>query len=245
VHGFNTSFEAAVQRAAKLAQAIEYDGLVFVYSWPSGGGVASYTYDRESAEGAEPYLRPFLEMVVKESGAKSVSIIAHSMGNKPLMEVLRDMKSAAPESVIGQVILVAPDVDADNFTNLARAIAGFAKGMTLYASANDRALLVSRGFWGNYRAGDVPVTGPLVVPGIDTIDVTGMSTDAFVTSHSGYAENNTLFQDIGQLLLYGVRPPDLRLPNLKKVATDKGEYWRYVNGADTNRTSAPPARVQP
>jgi esterase/lipase superfamily enzyme len=32
VHGFNTSFEAAVQRAAKLAQAIEYDGLVFVYS---------------------------------------------------------------------------------------------------------------------------------------------------------------------------------------------------------------------
>ena len=244
IHGFNMSFDAAAQRAAKIAQALKYDGLVFVYSWPSGGRVASYTYDRESAEGAEPYLRQFLETVVKESGAKSVSIIAHSMGNQPLMDVLRDMKSAAPEGVIGQVILVAPDVDADNFTNLARSITGFAKGVTLYASSNDRALSVSRDFWGNYRAGDVPVTGPLVVPGIDTIDVTGMSTDAFALSHPGYAENNTLFQDIGQLLLYGVRPPDLRLPNLKKVATDKGEYWRYVNGADYN-APAPPARAQP
>ena len=245
IHGFNMTFDAAAQRAAKIAQALKYDGLVFVYSWPSDGRAASYTYDRESAEGAEPYLRQFLETVVKESGAKSVSIIAHGMGNQPLMNVLRDMKSAAPEGVIGQVILVAPDVDADNFTNLARSIAGFAKGVTLYASSNDRALSVSRDFWGNYRAGDVPVTGPLVVPGIDTIDVTGMSTDAFALSHSGYAENETLLRDIGQLLLYGLRPPDLRLPNLKKVATVKGEYWRYVNGADTNSTSAPPARVQP
>ena len=42
----------------------------FLYSWPSGGGVASYTYDRESAQASEPYLRQFLEMVVKETGAK-------------------------------------------------------------------------------------------------------------------------------------------------------------------------------
>ena len=142
--------------------------------------MASYTYDRESAQASEPYLRQFLEMVVKETGAKSVSIIAHSMGNQPLMDVLRDMKSAAPPGVaISQVILAAPDVDADNFTNLAQAIKGFAKGVTLYASSNDRALIVSRNFWGNYRAGDVPAAGPLMLPGIDTIDVTAASTDAF------------------------------------------------------------------
>ena len=139
VHGYNTSFELAVYRAAEIAQAIKYDGLVFVYSWPSGSGAASYTYDRESAQASETYLRHFLEMVVKETGAKSVSVIAHSMGNQPLMDVLRDMKSAAPPGIaISQVILVAPDVDADNFANLARVIGGFAKGVTLYASANDR-----------------------------------------------------------------------------------------------------------
>jgi esterase/lipase superfamily enzyme len=229
VHGYNTSFDNALYRTAQIAYDLEFDGAAFLYSWPSGGGVASYTYDRESAQASEPYLRQFLEMVVKETGAKSVSIIAHSMGNQPVMDVLRDMKSSAPPGVtISQVILAAPDVDADNFTNLAQAIKGFAKGVTLYASSNDRALLVSRNFWGNYRAGDVPAGGPLVLPGIDTIDVTDASTDAFAINHSGYAQNNKLLQDIGKLVLNGLRPPDLRLPNLKKVATDKGDYWRYV-----------------
>jgi esterase/lipase superfamily enzyme/tetratricopeptide (TPR) repeat protein len=229
VHGYNTSFDNALYRTAQIAYDLEFDGAAFLYSWPSGGGVASYTYDRESAQASEPYLRQFLEMVVKETGAKSVSIIAHSMGNQPVMDVLRDMKSSAPPGVtISQVILAAPDVDADNFTNLAQAIKGFAKGVTLYASSNDRALLVSRNFWGNYRAGDVPTGGPLVLPGIDTIDVTDASTDAFAINHSGYAQNNKLLQDIGKLVLNGLRPPDLRLPNLKKVATDKGDYWRYV-----------------
>jgi esterase/lipase superfamily enzyme/tetratricopeptide (TPR) repeat protein len=229
VHGYNTSFDNALYRTAQIAYDLEFDGAAFLYSWPSGGGVASYTYDRESAQASEPYLRQFLEMVVKETGAKSVSIIAHSMGNQPVMDVLRDMKSSTPPGVtISQVILAAPDVDADNFTNLAQAIKGFAKGVTLYASSNDRALLVSRNFWGNYRAGDVPTAGPLVLPGIDTIDVTDASTDVFAINHSGYAQNNKLLQDIGKLVLNGLRPPDLRLPNLKKVATDKGDYWRYV-----------------
>ncbi len=50
-----------------------------------------------------------------------MSIIAHSMGNQPLMDVLRDMRSSAPAGVeISQVILAAPDVDADSFSNLAQ-----------------------------------------------------------------------------------------------------------------------------
>ena len=48
--------------------------------------------------------------------AKSISIIAHSMGNQPLMDVLRDMKTAAPPGVaISQVILAAPDIDSRRF----------------------------------------------------------------------------------------------------------------------------------
>ena len=121
VHGYNTSFDNALYRTAQIAYDLDFDGATFLYSWPSGGAVASYTYDRESAQASEPYLREFLEMVVKQTGAKSVSIIAHSMGNQPLMDVLRDMRIAAPEGVeISQVILAAPDVDADSFTNLAQ-----------------------------------------------------------------------------------------------------------------------------
>ena len=228
VHGYNTSFDHAVYRTAQVSYDLKFDGAAFLYSWPSGGAVASYTYDRESAEASEPYLRQFLELVVKETGAKQVSVIAHSMGNQALLDVLKDMNTAAPVGVaINQVILAAPDVDADNFVNLARRIEGFAKGVTLYAAANDRALIISRNFWQNPRAGDVVAGSPLIVPGVDTIDVTAASTDTFALNHSGYAQNNVLLQDIGKLILDGVRPPDQRFPEMQRVDTDKGEYWRY------------------
>ena len=229
VHGYNTSFDNAVYRTAQIAYDLNFDGATFLYSWPSGGAVASYTYDRESAQASEPYLRQFLDLVVKETGAASISIIAHSMGNQPLMDVLKDMRNAAPPEVaINEVILAAPDVDADSFANVAQRIEGVARGVTLYAAANDRALIVSRNFWRNPRAGDVPASGPLIVPGIETIDVTGASTDSFALNHSGYAENNELLQDIGRLILSGLRPPDQRLPALKRTSSPKGDYWRYT-----------------
>jgi len=229
VHGYNTSFDNALYRTAQIAYDLDFDGAPFVYSWPSGGAVASYTYDRESAQASEPYLRQFLEMVTKETGAKKVSIIAHSMGNQPVMDVLRDMRNAAPEGVeISQVILAAPDVDADNFANLANAIKGLAKNVTLYVASNDRALIVSRNFWGSYRAGDVPPAGPLILPGVDTIDVTAASTDAFAINHSGYAANNKLLTDIAELLRTGLRPPEMRTLKPGKITTGAGDYWRYV-----------------
>lgn len=229
VHGYNTSFDNALYRTAQIAYDLDFDGAPFLYSWPSGGAVASYTYDRESAQASVPYLREFLDMVVKETGAKQVSVIAHSMGNQPVMDVLREMRNATPEGVvISQVILAAPDVDADTFSNLARSINGLAKNVTLYVAANDRALTVSRNFWGSYRAGDVPPQGPLILPGIDTIDVTAASTDTFAINHSGYASNNRLLDDIGELLRTGLRPPEMRPLKFGKITTNAGDYWRYV-----------------
>ena len=73
MHGYDTSFDNALYRTAQIAYDLHFDGAPFVYSWPSGGAVASYTYDRESAEGSEPYLRQFLDLVVKETDAKTIS----------------------------------------------------------------------------------------------------------------------------------------------------------------------------
>jgi esterase/lipase superfamily enzyme len=164
------------------------------------------------------------------------------MGNLPLLDVLKDMKNSAPEGVVvSQVILAAPDVDADTFSDLAQSINGLAKGVTLYAASNDRALLVSRNFWGNYRAGDIPAGGPLVVPGVDTIDVTAISTDTFALNHSDYAEHNELLKDIGELLSTGLRPPEQRAMKPARMTTAKGDYWRYIAPA----ASAAPASAPP
>jgi esterase/lipase superfamily enzyme len=230
VHGYNTSFDYAIYRTAQISYDLKFDGAAFSYSWPSGGGLASYTYDRESSGQAEPYLREFMELVINKTGAKSVSVIAHSMGNQPTLQVLKDLRRATPDGVrISQIILAAPDVDRDNFENIAQDIQGLASGVTLYAAGNDRALRVSRNFYGGIpRAGDVPATGPLVLPGIDTIDATAASMDSLGLNHSGYAENNEILKDIGALIASGTRPPRLRTPALEEVKTERGGlYWRY------------------
>ncbi|MGQ0673689.1 MAG: alpha/beta hydrolase [Hyphomicrobium sp.] len=228
VHGFNTSFDNAVYRTAQIANDLRFDGATFLYSWPSGGAVASYTYDRESAGQSEPFMRDFMRLVMQESKAKSVSVVAHSMGNLPVLQVLKDLKNSSPGLLLSQIILAAPDVDRDNFENIAREIKGFAKGITLYAAANDRALNVSRRFHGGVpRAGDVPASGPVVTEGVDTIDVTAVSTDSLGINHSGYAENSVLLNDISLLIQTGERPPDRRIPILTRIPTAHGEYWKY------------------
>ncbi len=228
IHGYNTSFDLAVYRTAQVAYDIGYDGAPFMYSWPSGGNVASYTYDLNSAEQSQPFLREFLTMVAQKSGATKISIIAHSMGNQPLLRVLQGFMNTSPPGIkIDQLILAAPDVDRDTFENVATKLQPLANGITLYAAANDRALDASESFHRSPRAGDVPAIGPLVLAGIDTIDVTAVSMDSLGLRHSGYAENNTLLKDIGRLIETGERPPELRVPSLEKVTTDKGIYWRY------------------
>jgi esterase/lipase superfamily enzyme len=230
VHGYNTPFDYALYRTAQMAYDLRFDGAAFLYSWPSGGGVVGYGYDRESATQTQPYLQEFLTLVLRESGAKSVSVIAHSMGNLPLLNVLHDLGPSLPPGVrLNEIILAAPDVDRDVFAYLAADIRKYGRGVTLYCSANDRAMAAARQVAGGVaRAGDVPPEGPIVMTGIDTIDVTQTSTDVLALNHSSYAERSALLNDIGLLLLTGERPPERRIPILQKVVTTNGGYfWRY------------------
>jgi len=233
VHGANTTFEFALYRTAQIAFDLGSDGrpfgTAFLYSWPSQSGIENYTYDFDSARFTVDHLVTFLTDVAEKTAAKYVHVIAHSMGNWPLMVALEQVaRSSKVRSKLSQVILAAPDVDAEEFTKMAKKILPSAKGLTLYVSSSDGAMIASRKVHANaFRAGDVAPTGPVMITGVDTIDVSLVSTDVFSLAHSEYAERRELLNDIALILRKGMRPPNKRTPILQTVRLQGQQYWRF------------------
>src|SRR5271165_6560216 len=49
VHGYNTRFEEAVYRFAQIVHDANVNVAPVLFTWPSGGGLVDYVYDRDSA----------------------------------------------------------------------------------------------------------------------------------------------------------------------------------------------------
>ena len=228
VHGYNVTFQNALFRTAQFAYDLGFDGIPFVYSWPSGGSLKDYLYDRDSAELSVEYLLQFLELVIKESGAENVHLVAHSLGNEPLLRALQNFaEHNQTYAAINQIVLAAPDIDKDRFEKMAASIKLIGRNRTLYASANDAALKAARNAARDTpRAGDVPSTGPLILQGVDTIDASSTSTAIFSLNHSGYAESRELLNDIRPLLQKGLPPKD-RTSIFEVVPVRDAFYWRF------------------
>jgi esterase/lipase superfamily enzyme len=232
VHGFNNTFDDAVYRAAQIFWDLQYKGLPVLYSWPSWGnayeplGIArSYAYDRDSALSDSDSFLDFLQLLRDELGIRRVNIVAHSMGNFVVLNALRQQKD---KKKFGEWVLAAPDIDREQFIKFVPGIQGLVSGMTLYASAADKTLLASMKV-----ARDRPRAGyvdgkPLVLPGMDSIDVTRMGDELFGLNHDTFASNRSLIDDLG-LLLDGVRPPNKRLRQIRPVPLNPPpEYWEFA-----------------
>ena len=227
VHGFNVGFEDAVYRTAQIAYDLNFDGAPILYSWPSVGTLTTYAADANNSTWTAEHLRWFLEDVAGRSGAEAVHLIAHSMGNVPLVRALNEI-ATRPRSTarprFRQVLLTAPDIDAGVFRQLAAAMTRVGERVTLYASANDVALRLSKSYQGGYpRAGD---TQPEIVrvAGIDSIDVSSVDTN-FI-GHFYYAENRSVLSDMMRLIRTG-NPPAERC-GLTPVGEPAEQYWRFV-----------------
>jgi esterase/lipase superfamily enzyme len=231
VHGFNVDFEDAARRAAQLSYDLQFRGPTVVFSWPSRGSLdpISYNMDRSNAElSAEP-LGLLLAYLHAKAGIERIHVIAHSMGNVPLTRALAEMKDP---SGIRQIALLAPDVDARMFENLARKFPRQAppdKGprVTLYASDRDLALIVSRRYAGYPRAGQ---GGPAIVllSGVDTIDASSVDTSLLGVLHQYYADNSQVLGDLYRLLRGDA--PENRF-GLEPHETPRGKYYVFVPAA--------------
>jgi esterase/lipase superfamily enzyme len=155
------------------------------------------------------------------------------MGNFPVIHALSEISRSYPDIKFSQLVLAAPDVDKSEFETLGADVAKTAAGVTLYASASDIALLFSR--WTRSdkpRAGDAKVPpGPAIVAGIDTVDISLLSTgffSYFSWNHDKYADSPILLNDISNLFREGVHPPSLRNIRFRPVTqTADAIFWRF------------------
>lgn len=219
IHGFNVRFDDAARRAAQLADDLKFCGTPVLFSWPSVGLASSYPVDEDNVRWASYQLQEFLGQLAKRSGASSIHIIAHSMGNRALVQALSELTEEPPKQ-FGEVVMAAPDIDAHEVRkNLGKLLAA-AQRVTLYSSSRDKALLASRKLHGNTRAG---LAGDylVVVPGMDTIDASSVDTDWL--SHSYYGNTPLLVEDLKSLLQH--TPAAGRTWLDEHPFQDKLKYW--------------------
>ncbi len=208
VHGFNNTFEDAARRAAQMAYDLDFDGTPILYSWPSQGSATAYAVDEATVGISGRKMADFIETVVAHSGAERIHVLAHSMGNRALVEALQTyLARRAPDQrrhIFGQIVFTAPDVDRDYFIDAIESVRSAAERVTLYASDNDYALRSSQFLHGAPRAG---TAGDVIVrlPGLDTIDMSAVSADAL--GHSYFAANSGAIYDIFRILWRGDPPP--------------------------------------
>lgn len=228
VHGYNVAFKDAARRTAQIHHDLKFDGAPIFFSWPSRGEITltSYTHDETNAKWSYSFLKDFLIKIATDTQADNIYLVAHSMGTRVLSNAIAGVVNDRPDlkKRFREIILAAPDIDAEVFINdLAPKLVEASRNTTLYAASDDRALKTSREVHGGYpRAGDAG-DNLIILSGIDTIDATGV--DASLLRHSYFAEADSILRDIKELV--GLSKPARERTNLfvKKRRSDGREFF--------------------
>lgn len=222
IHGYNVTFEDAMLRGAQIAVDFDFKGLPVAFTWPSNGRTASYASDWADALWSAHYLEIFLAELKAQFGDRRIHIVSHSMGNKVLLHAMRQMAARGVDAGIENVILCAPDFDAQFFVEqIADPIRPLAEHWTIYTSENDLALNISSKLSSAPRLGS---PNPLV-DGYEIIDASKIEVSPWSVpeNHSYYAVKSRVIDDIAAVLA-GVRP-DAR--GLLRREVSKGSLWAF------------------
>jgi esterase/lipase superfamily enzyme len=258
VHGYHTSFEDAALTMGELCHFLGRDFVCGIFTWPAGapGGLLfGYNADRESGEYAVEDLLKVIRIVGRAPGVQRIHLLAHSRGADTLASAVASLSAEAymlrssPEREfrIGNVVLVAPDLDGDvALTKIFKvfsdpdlpfggepdpsALIPPSPGLrvTLYASPDDKAIATAGWLFGSIvRLGRLDATmlsseqieAIEMLRAIDIIQVRG-ATDFF--GHFYFTSNPQVSADIIAMLRYGLRPNEPGRP-LQRIT---GSFWR-------------------
>lgn len=257
VHGFNETFASAAFTAAELCHFLGREDVCAFFTWPAsstGNFLTSYTTTTESADYAVDHLKKTIRMLARVPGVEGLQLLAHSRGTAVMLRAVKALGleaiSAGQEPMnlyrIDNLVLMSPDIDVDI---AGQQITGFLsdpdlvtvwpegrlprmlKGrLTVYASPDDRALLVSKILFrsrnrvGQLRPEDLqPQTQTYfeTLGKVDLITYQGERTDLF--GHSYFTTNAQVSSDLIAMLRYGKQ---LGEPGRQLVRTGKVS-WKF------------------
>lgn len=162
VHGYRESSVSSAKDTAQMARMTGFDGPVIHYTWPSQGDLLGYAVDETNMYWDERNFRRFLARLAARKEVKDITVVAHSLGARlliPAIEFIDRTSSNADASVISNIILASPDVDRQDFERdiaeevLSARRVNADRRITVYVSARDKALDVSRKLHGYPRLG--------------------------------------------------------------------------------------------
>lgn len=164
VHGFNVTFEEAVDAAAKLHDELVkrgYQGLMALFTWPSDGKLTHYFSDQVDAErSSTAFLRGLMKVkkFIDETFAGDPSqvcsarihVLAHSMGNLLLQNALFNIWNYAGRRphhrLLNEVVMAAADIanEALEPGEPGEAIPAMASRVTVYYAEDDLSMPASK-----------------------------------------------------------------------------------------------------
>lgn len=205
VHGFNVRFEEAVLRAAQIQYDLKFPGKTVLFTWPAGSkeGVMNkinikktYGFNRENAKKSIPDFKNFLREL-KNTG-KKIHIIVHSMGHQIVIPAIAELSKEGEDKFISELVLNAPDYDADDFKRKANSLKKVSKRITVYCSPGDNALIASSQVNENKRLGSCKR-----ISGIDMINVNPVDSPVLGIGGlgHGYYSSRPIITDLYQLIL--------------------------------------------
>ena len=201
VHGYNIGFEKGCQRAALLNDNAQIGGRLLWFSWPSDGSLAYYTHEEADLYWSVPDLADTIIELHRRFGNDNVNVVGHSLGGRGVILALYDVANRHPDIRLGEVVLLAPDMDFAIFERILPRISNLADSITLYVSDSDRPLALSNRLHGYPRLGEAG-NSVAKLAGVEVIDVSDLpSSDP--TGHLYHIYSEGVGADLNQLLNEG------------------------------------------
>ena len=247
IHGFNTRFEEAVYRLAQIVHDARVDVEPVLFTWPSGGSITDYVYDRDSAMYSRDALEVLLQALADNPNVGSISILAHSMGNYLAIEALRQMsiRDRGLPTKIRDVMLASPDIDVDVFRRQIASIDAKPRTtqFTLFISRDDRALGLSSFLardstrLGALDPNKEPYFSILEKARVNVIDLTNVASND-VTNHSKFASGEVVTA-IGNRLAQGQSLTDAKQGLVESLGAFTHGAMNVAADAATGAVTAP------